>query len=226
MYSFYKITLIGTLIAACSVLLTTTITAEPRSTPRAGENSSIVLPTSANGILSQCGDYFTFNPETSYYGVVPSEYDRDTIPVPPMTVPVYGFMEAKAFDVEKASKLKQGENPYKIAAINRAMWDGHTFIWIEKTVPAETYNYIKSYAAEWNKTHENKVIPLTWTAEKSLPQKRTFAFSSWNTSQSCRSFSESAFEEYMEQVAQQNSGRALKPVPVATLKADGTLPKR
>jgi hypothetical protein len=237
MYAFYKTTLIASLVAACSVLLTTAITAEPRSTPQTGDYNAIVLPTSSKGILSQCGDYYTFNPAKQFYGVVPDAYDKDFIPTPPMSVPVYGFMVDRAFPVEEALKAKQGENKYTAADINRALWEGHSFIWMDMRTAPETYTYVQDYANNWNKTHEKKVIALSWTGdiaatakegkpvEKRLPLGREFAFSSWNISQSCMSFSEAAFEEFLEYAEQHNAIRATSPVPVATLSADGSLPQ-
>lgn len=225
MYRFYKITLLTALIAACSALVTTAITAEPRSIPVSGENSSIVIPTNSTGILSQCGDYFTFNPSSDYYGVVPDEYKKDSIPVPKMITPVFGFMVDVPFDTDKAMKVKRGENPYQTGAINRALWEGHTFIWVNKTVEQETYNFVKSYSETWNSTHSNKVIPLTWTdSKRGLPMGRDFAFSSWNISQSCMSFSEEAFEEFMAQSIESNAGRDVEEPPMAKLLADGSLP--
>ena len=225
MYGLYKTTLVAALLAACSVLLTSAITTEPRSTPKAGPDSSIVLPTSSTGILSQCGDYYTFSAKKEVYGVVPDEYDKDFVPVPAMTVPVYGFMADAPFKIDEALTMEQGKNAYTIAEINRALWDGHSFIWLEKDVPAETYDYITAYADSWNKTHEKKVIALTWNGTKNLPQGRDFAFSSWSISQSCMSFSEAAFEKFLEQAKVHNAGRDISVLPLATLTADGSLPK-
>lgn len=227
MYRFYKITLIAALLAASGALTATAITAEPRSTPHAGENGSIVVPTSSTGILSQCGDYFTFNPNKSFYGVVPDDYKEDFIPVPKMIVPVYGFMVDIPFDVEEAMKVQQGENPYQRGHINRALWEGHTFIWIDKDVESETFDFIKAHAEQWNATHSNKLIPLTWTDEdKGLPQARDFAFSSWETSQSCMSFSVEALDEFLSQAKMQNAGRDITKPPMAKLTSDGKLPKQ
>lgn len=224
MYGSYKITLMAALFAACSVLVTTAITAEPRSTPKAGEYSSTIIPTNSTGILSQCGDYFTFDGKKEFHGVIPDEYDKD-IPVHQMIVPVYGYMLQSPFSVDDALKMEQGKNPYAIEEINRALWEGHSFIWVGPNVPAETYNFIQSYANEYNKTHDKKVITLTWNGKKNLPMGRDFAFSSWNISQSCMSFSEDAFEEFLGQAQTHNAGRDINVLPLATLTADGVLQK-
>jgi hypothetical protein len=213
----YKTTLVAALLAACGILTSTAITAEPRSAPQAGANNSIVLPTNSDGILSQCGDYFTFNPDEEFYGVVPDEYEKEFIPVHPMIVPVYGYMVDREFKVDEATKLKLGENPYTIAEINRAMWDGHTFIWMEKNTDPETYEFIQNYVNTWNQTHEKKVIALTWKGDKQLPQNRELAFSNWNISQSCMSFSEATFNEFMKQAEEHNAGRDISALPIAKL---------
>lgn len=225
MYSFYKISLVTILLAACSGLTSAALTAEPRSTPQPGENNSVVLPTDANGILAQCGDYFTFNPAESAYGVVPQEYNKDFIPVPSMIVPVYGYMVDREFNTEEALNLPQGENPYTAAEINRAMWDRHTFIWMSPTIEPETFTYIKTYAEKWNSVNEEKIIPLTWKDKKTLPLNREFAFSSWNISQSCQSFSEGVFEDFLKHAKEHNGGKTEGPVPVAVLTETGELPK-
>jgi hypothetical protein len=219
MYGFYKTTLVASLIAACSILLTSAITAEPRSTPQKGQLDSIVLPTSSKGILSQCGDYFTFNPDSNKYGVIPNDYDG-SIPLHKMTIPVYGYITSKPFDVDKANKLKQGENPYTPDEIHRALWNGDTFIWVSKSLPSTSYDFVKSYVTEWNKAHEKKLIVLTWPGKniawkgkEDIPLGRQFAFSSWNISQSCLSFSEDAFEEFMQQSDALNIGRDMKTLP-------------
>lgn len=224
MYGFYKATLVSALVAACSVLLTTAITAEPRSTPQAGPDNSIVMPASSKGILSQCGDYFTFKPVSTDYGVVPKDYDKEYT-FPPVTVPVYGFMSNNQINTDEATHLKQGENPYTLPEINRALWEGNFFIWVDKKNSSETYDYIQGYANKWNATHTNKIIVLTWNDPKALPQGRSFGFSGWGISQSCMSFSEAAFEEFLEKAQEHNAGRESIPLPKATLNADGSLTK-
>jgi hypothetical protein len=224
MYGFYKTTLVSALIAACSVLLTTAITAEPRSTPQAGENNSIVLPTSSSGILSQCGDYYTFKPKATDYGVVPENYDKE-YSFPSMIVPVYGFMSRNSINLDEATQQKQNTNPYTLPEINRTLWEGHSFIWVDKKTTPETYDYLHSYADNWNKTHAQKVIVLTWNGVKPLPLGRAYAFSSWTISQSCMSFSEKTFEEFLEQAKEQNAGREIALLPKATLTSEGLLPK-
>lgn len=226
MYAFYKTTLVATLVAAAAALLTVAITPEPRSTPKPGENGSIVLPVNANSILSQCGDYFTFNPETEYFGVVPEEYDKEYIPVPPMIVPVYGFMVADEFDAEALTKASHGEkSSYHTGQINRALWDGHTFIWVDPDISKEAFDYAANFAEQWNESHEKKVIVQTWGGERELPLGRQFAFSSWGISQSCSDFSSATFEEFMEQSNSHNTNRDEKTLPTATL-VDGELPKK
>lgn len=228
MYMLYKTALITTLVAACGLLTSTALTAEPRSAPHTDvKTNSIFFPTNSDGILSQCGDYFTFNPDKESYGVVPDEFAKSYKATHPMTVPVYGYMVNQEFNVEQASQVKQGENPYTIAEINRAMWDGHTFIWAKKGLPSETYSYVQDYADKWNLTHEKKVVLLTWNGEnlyveekgkdRDLPMGREFGFSSWNVSQSCMSFSEGAFSEFMEQAEQLNANRDIQILPVAAL---------
>lgn len=234
MYGYYKTTLLAALFAAVSVLLATAITAEPRSTPKSGPNNSIVLPANSKGILSQCGDYYTFSPAMANYGVIPDSYDQDFIPVPPkITVPAYGYMAASEFHADEAATLKQGDNPYNIADVNRGLWEGHSFIWLDDELAAETYTYVQDYANKWNQSHANKVIALTWTGsialttdgkKKALPSDRDFAFSSWNVSQTCMSFSEAAFEEFFKQAEQHNAGRNSSHLPMAVLGADGSLP--
>lgn len=224
MYGFYKTTLVSALVAACGVLLTTAITAPPRSTPQAGENNSIVLPASSKGVLSQCGDYFTFNPEKTDFGAVPENYDKD-YSFPPMIVPAYGFMLNRELKVDEASQVKQGENPYTIPEINRALWDGHSFIWVDQKTAPETFTYIHDYADKWNKIHEKKVIVLTWKEARPLPLGRSFGFSSWGITQSCMSFSESTFDEFLEKAQEHNVGRDTTTLPAAKLTADGSLPK-
>lgn len=224
MYGFYKTTLVAALVAACSVMLSTAITAEPRSTPKPGENNSIVLPAGSASILSQCGDYFTFSPKASDYGVVPENYDKD-YSFPSMIVPVYGFMSNKSIKLDEATQQKQNSNPYTLPEINRTLWEGHSFIWVDKKTTTETYNYLHEYASNWNKTHANKVIVLTWNGVKPLPLGRSYAFSSWSISQSCMSFSEKVFEEFLEKAQQHNAGRDISTLPKATLTADGVLPK-
>ena len=232
MYSVYKTILLGTLAACCSVMLTTAITAEPRSTPRVEpSNNSIVLPTSANGILSQCGDYFTFSAENARYGVVPPEYTQNSIPVLRRAVtPVFGYMTDKASNADDLLKPDFDINTLGIAQINRILWDGHTIIWVKEAIQTETYDFVKNYADNWNKSHANKVILVKWKTGKTewkpeqvkLPQDRAFAFSSWGVTQSCMSFSEKTFEEYMEHVTDHNAGRDIASPPVAKLE-DGNL---
>lgn len=224
MYGFYKTTLISALVAACSVLLTTAITAQPRTLPQDGEFSSIVLPTNSKGILSQCGDYFTFHPPKTDYGVVPANYDKDYT-FPPMIVPVYGFMSDTPMKTDEATHQKQDTNPYTLPEINRALWDGHTFIWVDKKVSPQTFDFIHEYANNWNKIHEDKVIVLTWNGAQPLPMGRSFAFSSWSISQSCMSFSEGTFEEFLGKAQEQNAGRNTKILPSATLNSEGSLPR-
>lgn len=224
MYGFYKTTLVSALVAACGVLLTTAITAPPRSTPQAGEANSIVLPASSKGVLSECGDYFTFNPVKTDFGIVPENYDKDYT-FPPMIVPAYGFMATSGIKTSEAVQLKQGDNPYTLPEVNRALWDGHSFIWVDKKITPETFTYIHDYANKWNKIHEKKVIVLSWNGAKALPLGRSFAFSSWGITQSCMGFSEPAFEEFLEKAKEHNVGRDTKTLPVATLTADGSLPK-
>lgn len=238
MYVLQKTGILASLLAACALLVGSALTAEPRSTPKAGPNESITLPINATGILSQCGDYFTFNPDEDKYGVVPEEYDKNYIPVPDMIVPVYGFMADKTFDVEAAMKLPQGENPYLLSDINRALWEGHTFIWTYNELSADAHQYAKDYADKWNETHDKKVIVLTWKGKQglpqdskprpqtseSLPQDREFAFSSWNISQSCETFSDDTFEEFMEKSNEHNAERDIETLPVAKL-VDGELPR-
>lgn len=224
MYGFYKTTLIGALVAACSVLLSTAIIAEPRSTPQPGENDSIVLPTSSKGILSQCGDYYTFQPDKQYYGVVPENYDKDYT-FPSMIVPVWGYMANKGINIDEATNQEFGTNPYSPPEINRTLWDGHTIIWVEKKADVKAYASIHDYAEKWNKVHEKKVIVLTWTGARPLPLGRSFGFSSWSISQSCTNFSESVFEEFLQKAQEHNAGRDIQPLPMATLTADGSLQK-
>lgn len=224
MYGFYKTTLISALVAACSILLTTAITTPPRTMPKDGENNSIVLPTNAKGILSQCGDYFTFNPPKTDYGVVPATYDKDYT-FPPMIVPVYGFMSDTQIKLDEATQQKQDTNPYTLPEVNRALWDGNTFIWVDKKVAPDTYNLVHDYANKWNKIHSNKIIVLTWNGTQSLPLGRSFAFSSWSISQSCMTFSEGAFEEFLQKSEEQNAGRNISNIPPAALDTDGSLPK-
>lgn len=225
MYALQKTGILATLLVTCTLLVGSALTVEPRSTPKTQEDGSITLPISAKGILSQCGDYFTFNPDETRYGVVPDEYEKDYIPVPPMRVPVYGYMADTAFDAEAATKLPQGENSYLISDINRALWEGHTFIWTAKGLPAEAHQYSKDYAETWNATHDKKVIVLTWNDEKELPQNRKFAFSSWNISQSCETFSDDTFAEFMEKSNQQNADRTIADLPLANLTKNGDLPR-
>ena len=224
MYRFYKASILAVLVAASSVMVTSAVTAPPRETPTPGQYSSMVIQTDANGILAQCGDYFTFHPDTKHYGVVPSSYDKNYVPVPPMVVPVYGYMESKPMDVQKALTMKQGENPYSIAEINRALWDGNSFIWVAKEANADAWNYVKSFANTWNSSHDKKVIVLTWDGDKPLPLGRQYAFSSWGISQSCMSFSTDAFQSFMKQSDLANVGRDISALPTAPL-TDGELAK-
>lgn len=221
MYHLYKFTFASALLAACGILVSSAITAEPLSAGKPGEMGSITIPVTSNGVLSQCGDIFKFSPKNTDYGIVPDEYEKNFVPVHPMIIPVYGFMDAEEFNVEEALALPLSENPYNILQINRALWDGVTFIWLHPNTSQETHDYIMSYAENWNTINEDKVVPLTWKQDRNIPLSRNIAFSSWGVSQSCITFSDKTFEDFMKTSRDHQTSKQLPEVVLE----NGDLPK-
>lgn len=158
-----------------------------------------------------------------------------------MAVPVFGFMQNKPFDVEKALAVGYNKNPYNSADINRALWEGNIIIWYAPDSPKETFDYLYNFSTEWNKTHESKVIPLLWnqnvtikekdkvtgkdidvTKVREMPANRKIGFSSWGASQTCSTFSNETFDDFMSIVEKTDMPRDKKNPPLAKM-TDGNL---
>jgi hypothetical protein len=227
LYRGTKTLIAGLLAVSIGGLTYLTFATPSNNTPSQNIYNSVTIPANSDGILSQCGDTFIFAPEKERFGTIPKGYKGD-IPHHPMTIPVYGYMSNQAFDYSKYKDLKFGDkNPYTHPEILRAQWQGYHVIWTSVDFTEDGYKYVKDYADKWNDTHSDKVLVLQWnlndTGDNILPLNREIAFASWNSSQSCGTFANKTFEQYITATQNNVSPRDNENPPTAPLTADGEL---
>lgn len=222
LYGRTKFIILSLLVTGTLLLLFSAILTPARSTLVPGDYESKIQPASSKAILSQCGDIWLFQPKPEWYGTIPEGY-TGTIPTHPMIVPAYGFMSDKPFDYSKYETSKYGEAPYKYPEIIRALWEGDRIIWVGSTYPEEGYDFIRKYADQWNSYHEKKILVLSWTEKAALPLGRSLGFSSWDATQTCQSFEQGTFEDFMAAADAYNMMRDYGNPPPAELQ-DGQLP--
>lgn len=178
----------------------------------ASEFGSTSYPSSAEGIVSECGDTFTFNPDQMYYGYVPNDFylSKDgksivprNIPQPPISVPAFGYMSEKSPFLSKNfyrdTNLDRSEIPNAEQA-KRMLWDGKFIIWYKSDVAPTVLTGIQNFV----NTNPN-VYAFPWLdSTKNIPLDRNIAFSGWNTSRSCKIWNENIAQEFVAFAQERN----------------------
>lgn len=198
----------------------------------ASEFGSTSYPSSAEGIISECGDTFTFNPEPMYYGYVPNDFylSKDglsivprNIPQPPMSVPAFGYMSEKSPSFSKNfyrdNNLDRSEIPNAEQA-KRMLWDGKFIVWYKADIDPATQNSIQTFVNENPNTYAFPWLDST----KNIPLERNIAFSGWNTTRSCKLWNTNIATEFVKFASERNAleNRSVTP-PRAQILNNGEL---
>jgi hypothetical protein len=222
LYRGTKLVISGILLAGVGALIFSALSQPAHNIAEPSAYGSFILPASADAILSQCGNTFLFESEGKWTGTIPSDYTEET-PKHPMVVPVYGYMSEVPFNEAKADSGTSTENVYTYPEILRGLWEGNHVIWVSPEYTQEGYDYLKNFASEWNQVHEDKVIIAAWDFDYQLPGGRDIAFSEWNASQTCETFSEATYEDFQTTMNNNSAPRDRQNPPKAVL-TDGLLP--
>ena len=229
-HSFGSITSSLLLVLSFVAIVGWTIWGVDPARPTTGQYQSVEYPASVEAVLSQCGNTFTFDPDSEHYGVFdPDEIianaglESTSVEVPdhPMIVPVYGYMTE--WDEGKSLLDKNSYTDDDIPArsrILRSMWDGNVVIWHSVGISDEE----KARIAMVTRSTPN-VVSVEWIGGE-LPLGRKFAFSTWNVSQSCERWDNEVFEQFLTFV--EENPRFAAPTdepPNAVLDENGMLQK-
>lgn len=221
-----KLAIVGSIIAACSLMVTVVVFGINPNQPTKTDFGGIQYPASLSSLASGCGDLYLFDPSSDQYGVIPekvtsSEGVIDT-PIHTMTVPVYGYMSAEPLGESQIRFYAKDELKEPIARekILRAMYEKNTTaIWYSKDIGADDYQMLKEYV----ESHKN-IIATKWEyASGDLPLGRKIAFSSWGMSQSCEFWTNTNFDKFQDFKKEHNITK-ITPVPLAKLNKSGLLP--
>lgn len=173
--------------------------------PHKGDFQSVAYPSSAEAIVTECGETYTFKPSSDFYGYVPNDfflneegtgYTPKRITSHPMIVPSFGFMSE---DVPQITKVfytpEDGTNIPNREQVIRLIWSGKIIVWYVPDVDGPTKESIKKFVSE-----NKNFIALPWQADRDLPSNRKFAFSAWTITKSCELWNKSvasAFEKFV-----------------------------
>lgn len=190
---------------------------------------------STSAVIAGCGKIFRFFPPAEQHGLFNYEdvarkegSDYIRIPVPPMRVPAYGFMVHDNVLDHSDYYIAPNDEPPALESILFSMYHGIRILWYMPDANQSTIRHVQRLARE----HED-VIAIPWRVESlglpktlkahTMPEERSFAFSSWGVTQSCEHLSDEAFAEFLEFAEEKGPTRAEEP-PRAVLTEDGQLP--
>lgn len=189
------------------------------SAPHKGDFQSVAYPSTAEAIVTECGETYTFKPAREHYGYVPNSfflnedgtsYTPKRISRHPMIVPAFGYMSEqipvldKTFYTENDTELPNREQ------IFRLMWEGKVIVWYTPDVDDATKAAIRVYANE-----NPNVIALPWKFERDMPYNRKFAFSAWTITKSCALWNHAVATSFQSFAAEHSPERDIRNPPVA-----------
>jgi hypothetical protein len=219
-----KLFIAGTILLGTGGLVFSALSQAPITGERNGPYNSVGIRANSNGILNQCTDTFIFGVSEGDYGTIPADYTEDpTTARASMIVPVYGYMSPEPFDFSKYTPYDREKITYSEPEILRALWENNHVIWVNSTIEQAGYDYIVSYAEEWNKTHEDKILVQAWFYTTEIPVGKSISFSSWGASQSCATFSEETFQLFLKNTESRDVERDYFNPPAAPLNDMGLL---
>ncbi len=134
----------------------------------------------------------TINPEQEAIAF----YTKYPIPRSVVSIPISGYMFAEGLDPD--NKFISPGTFIPAETVLRSMFDGAIIFWYDPTNPTLLDN-AKAYAED-NSIDNLYVIP--WYYPFSMPDGKSMAISSWNTSINCGGWSETAMNEFVSFVNQ------------------------
>ncbi len=199
-----------------SALIVGTLSLPDRSKPQPGQYQSTEYPATISAAVNGCGNIFLFHPDKKWYGTIPASLPQaapdDNLPVAPVLVPVYGFMSAKDFSVDKIGVYDKNFAGFPRQDINRALWDGYKIIWYMPDISNVNYTILKNFVERANSGKPSiMLLPYKFNG-KEIPLKRQYAYSSWDASQSCQKFNSTDFNSFLTFAKKMVPSRGKPPV--------------
>lgn len=187
--------------------------------PHKGDFQSVAYPSSAEAIVTECGETYRFNPAPEFYGYVPNSfflnedgtsYTPKRITSHPMIVPAFGFMSEQSPILAKNYYTESETETPNREQVLRLMWEGKVIIWYVPDVDGATKAAMRTYAND-----NSNVVILPWKSDRDLPYDRKFAFSSWTITKSCALWNKSVANSFQSFAAENTPERDFKNPPVA-----------
>jgi hypothetical protein len=213
-------------LAIVAFLVSVTATLPSSAAPQVGPLQSIAYPGGLDEISNSCGPILRFSIRDNQYGVIPDSVYKNypggnlAVPVPQMTVPVYGYLDRTGLRPDQIHFYAQDHDPkFHNWQVLRAMYDYNTtVIWYtSKTAPSDQES-LSAYAA----THKN-VLVLPWDDSiRELPNNRSYAFANWGIEQTCQTLSSDVLHHYVAFAAKHPVGHPVE-APKAKLLPTGAL---
>lgn len=225
-YSATRIGIVLSIVAIIGFMLSTVILGINPNRPKDTAYGVTEYPATLQSLASGCGSTFAYTPSESQYAVLPADSsDIATIPIPPMRVPVYGYMTQEPLAKDQIRFYQKNEPAQKNISreqILRTMFDNNTIVfWYSKDIAPDDYASMKSYITQTPNT-----MAVEWSAkygQGALPGDRTIGVSTWAYSQSCQFWNEGTMKEFRNFVTENKYAR---PEKVREAKdTDGRLPQ-
>jgi hypothetical protein len=209
-YSATRIGIVLSIVAIIGFMLSTVILGINPNRPKNDAYGVTEYPATLQSLASGCGSTFSYAPSESQYAVLPADTsDIATIPIPPMKVPVYGYMTQEPLARDQIRFYQKNEPALKNISreqILRTMFDNNTIVfWYSKDIAPDDYSSMKSYVTQTPNT-----MAVEWSAkygQGNLPLDRTIGVSTWAYSQSCEFWNESTVKEFRNFVIENKYAR-------------------
>lgn len=226
MFTSTKTFILTAISLAFTVLILAVCAIPNQSAPVDGPYGAAEYKRNVVSATASCGGIFlTKDIDEKFYGTIPAKYadtDLNIIPTQFVQIPTYGFMVNEPTD-PKVVKFydKSFDNVFPMPVIYRMMWDGYNIIWYDPILtPNNELKDLKTYADKLNKDAPTTVVLPFNLPDRKIPFTKNFAFSSWGASQSCGTFSEDAYTQFVS-FSQENAPAHSGTPQVAPLSPDG-----